>query len=77
MSMHYHIDRQSFINGYHHFLDWEHDHSRQLLWAATIVILSLLFVMAFVWLSRSSRIQIYDPLQLDDLFYPYMLTSVG
>jgi len=77
MFMHHHIDRHFFARGVHRFLEWEHHHSRQLLWIATIIILSLLFVMAFVWLSRSSRIQIYDPLQLDDLFYPYMLTSVG
>ncbi len=75
MFMNYHIDRQTFGRAYHHFIEWEHQHSKEILWITTLIIICLFFVMAFVWLNQSSRIQIYDPLQLDDLFYPYMLSA--
>ena len=72
MSIHFHGSRSAFV--YHQFMEWEHRHSRQLLIGFTAILLILVTVMAFMWISRQSRIQIYDPMQLDDLFYPYMLS---
>ena len=74
MFAHNHIDRHFVAHRYQKFIHWEEEHSQLLLWVTLIVLLSLMLMMTFLWVAQSSRIQIYDPMQLDDLFYPYMLS---
>ncbi len=71
----------SHIHGFHlhHFHGFSEskktilDH-KVMLTISLIILATCLIFVALIWLNKALRIQYYDPLQIEERFYPYILT---